>query len=171
MSDDVVHAAVAGWLASLTGRTVIKSYQSGPLPAKPFVMVNLTGTAEVREHPMEPEYTELNSLNSAGKKEIRATPVIEVEWRFSVHAYGANPTDLLRPIRSAAQLSQKVEPLLPALVIHEVSQIRHVPDFVNEDWEPRAQLDVIIRGLTRDGFVIDTIDETPVTVGRLSPAV
>ena len=91
--------------------------------------------------------------------EVVATPLIETEWRLSLHAYGPEPTDVLRPIRAAAQLAQKNEPLMPGLTVHEVSQIRHVPDFVNEAWRPRAQMDLFVRGIVKDGFVIDVIEE------------
>lgn len=157
MTDDEVHSAVVRWLASITGETVIKAHQEGPRPPLPYVMVNMTGTAEVREHAQVVDYEE----DTAG---VLAAPVIETEWRFSVHAYGPKPTGFLRPVRSAAQLAQKVEPLMPSLVVHEISQVRNVPDWVNERWEPRAQMDMFVRGLTRDGFAIDVIEEAPITI-------
>lgn len=159
MTDDDVHSAVVRWLAALLSVRVIKDRQGGKRPAEPYVMVNFTGSAEVREHPQIIEYVE-----ALGIETVTATPVVEVEWRFSVHAYGAQPTGVLRPVRSAVHLAQRQEPLLPALVIHEVSQIRSVPDWVNNAWEPRAQMDVFVRGLTRDGFVIDTIETASIDV-------
>ena len=38
---------------------------------------------------------------------------------------------------------------------------------VNEKWEERAQCDIFLHGVTRDGFVIDTIDDTSINVERL----
>lgn len=166
MTNDEIHSAVVRWIASVTGITTIKSHQSGPDPALPYVMVNFTGEAEVREHAQTVEYIDTGIPNDQGQNKISAAPVIEVEWRFSVHSYGPVPTGLLRPIVSAAKLAQVMEPLFPGLVIHEVSQIRNVPDWINNRWEPRAQMDLIVRGLTRDGFVIDTIDENSFDIAR-----
>ena len=159
MTDDDVHSALVRWLKALTGLTTIKTYQSGPAPSGSYIAVNLTGTAQVREWAQATEYEE----DTAG---VTATPPVETEWRFSVHAYGPNPTGILRPVRSAAQLAQKNEALFPALVIHECSQVRNVPDWINEAWEPRAQMDIYLRGLARDGFLIDVIEEAPFDFNR-----
>lgn len=160
MTDDDVHSAVVRWLHGLTSLVVIKAYQEGPRPALPYIMVNLTGTAEVREWQQGSEYDE----DTAG---VTASIVIETEWRFSVHAFGPTPTDALRPIVSAAQSAQKMEPLYPTLILHECSQIRSVPELINEKWEPRAQMDIFVRGLTRDGALIDVIEQAPITITRL----
>ena len=152
MTNDQVFSEIVRWLATVTGQKVVRAYQSVKAPALPYIMVNFTGELELREHPQEIEYV--------GDDEVTATPVIETEWRFSVHAYGASPTDLLRPIVSAHKLAQVTEPLMPGLIVYDLSQIRHVPDFINNAWEPRAQMDIFIRGLVKDGHVIDVIEET-----------
>lgn len=159
MTNDEVHSAVVRWLTTQTGKTVIKSHEGGKAPATPYVMVNMTGTAEVREWASNIEFTETDELNSEGEKIVEAAPVIEMEWRFSVHSYGDNPTDILRPVASAMKLSQVMEPLLPGLLIHEVSQIRNVPDWINNQWQPRGQMDLIVRGIIRDASNVDTIDD------------
>ncbi|NTS31267.1 hypothetical protein HQ945_08365 [Phyllobacterium sp. BT25] len=159
MTDAQVTVALVHWIASITGKTVIQSYQGGDDPALPYIMVNPTGVAEVRKWAQEDVYTDTGVPNGEGKTKILATPVIEVEFRFSVHSYGPSPTDVLRPIRTAFHLTQMNEPLMPGLIPHEISQIRDVPDWINNRWEPRAQMDVFLRGLVKDGFVIDTIEE------------
>lgn len=161
MTDDQVHSALVRWLAALTGVTVIKTHQSGPAPATPYIAVNLTTTRQIRQHAQVVEY---DDEDTAG--DIAAAPVLEIEWQFSCHAYGSQPTSILRPARSAIQLAQRHEPMLPNLVIHECSQIRNVPDWINEAWAPRAQMDIFVRGLTRDGFVIDAIEEAPLAFER-----
>jgi hypothetical protein len=159
MTDDEIHSALVRWLHGITGLVVIKAHQSGPSPALPYIMVNLTGSVAIREWSQAVEYEE----DTAG---VTATPPIETEWRFSVHAYGSNPTGILRPVRAAAQLAQKNEALFPALVIHECSQVRNVPDWINEAWEPRGQMDIHLRGLARDGFLIDVIEQAPFDFNR-----
>lgn len=165
MTDDALHVAVVNWLASVVGVTVIMSYQSGPVPANPYIEVNFTGSRTVRDHEVMTEY---DPPTNAGEEPdtggeypaVTAMPVIEREWQFSLHAYSdGQPSDLLRPIESACRLTQIMEPLLPARV-HEMSQVRHIPDYVNEAWRGRAQCDLFLRGLTRDGFIIDVIDDT-----------
>ena len=99
MTNDEVHEGVVRWVRERTGvARVIKAHQSGPAPATPYVMVNLTVAVELHAHPIATEY--------AGTTTITATAVIEMEWRFSVHAYGPHPTDLLRPLVSAHKIAQ-----------------------------------------------------------------
>lgn len=163
MTDDDIHKAVVRWVKARTLLpVVIKGEQGGDLPALPYGMVNLTGTAEVRAHPQEIEYED-----QGGVLGVLAFPIIETEWRFSIHSYGPNPTDKLRPLRSAYHLAQANEPLMPGMVIHSMSQIRDVPDYVNEAWEPRGQVDLFLRGLTRDGVLINTIEEHAFDIGRM----
>lgn len=167
MTDDEIIGKVVEWLATVTGRVVIQAYQSGPRPSMPYIMVNLTGTAKVRDQVQDIDYVDLDTENSEGLLEVKASPVIETEWQFSIHGFGATgaiSTDLLRPIHSAIELTQIMEPLWPTLVVHRTSQTRNVPEYVNEVWEPRAQLDMMLRGLTRDGFVIDPIEQMPAPV-------
>lgn len=165
MTDDELHGRVVEFVARVTGRPTIRSYQSGPPPAGVYVAVNFTGSSAVRDHEQTIDYTPTRedepAPDSAGDyPPITATPVIEREWRYSVHAYGdPQPSDVLRPIESAAKLSEILEPLFPDVVLHDVSQVRSVPEWINNAWEPRAQVDIIMRGLTRDGFVINVIEE------------
>ena len=166
MTDDEIHSAIVRWLAGIIGKQVIKDHQSGPRPALPCVMVNLLGTSEVREHAQTIEYQD-GVVSGSDPAPVTATPVIETEWHFSVHAYGDKPTGILRPVRSAIQLAQKIEPLMPSLVVFDVSRVRNVPEWINERWEPRAKMDLFVRGLTRDGFVIDVIEEAPVTISSI----
>lgn len=165
MNDSALWAALVRWLNMRTGLTVIQTEQSGPRPALPYLALSLTGTAEIREHPQDVQYV---NEGTAPNEVVRASPVIDVEWRFSLHAFGPFPTDLLRPLRSAMHLAQINEPLMPNFVIHDVSQIRNLPEFINNEWEPRAQMDVIVRGLTRDGFLIDVIEQYSFDIEKIS---
>lgn len=162
MTDDQVHSALVRWLRGLTGVTVIKSHQGGHAPTDPYIAINLATTRQLRVHAQTLDYA---PEDTAGN--VALSPVIEVEWQFSCHAYGPHPTSILRPVRSAIQIAQAQEPMLPNLVIHECSQIRNVPDWINEAWAPRAQMYIFVRGLTRDGgFAVDVIEETPLTFER-----
>jgi len=166
MTNDEVWSAVQSWIRGAAGKETIRAHQGIKAPALPYIMVNFTGTSEVRQHEQTVEYTDTGADNGEGEHQISAAPVIEIEWRFSVHAYGEEPTGILRPIISAQKLRQTMEPMFPALVIAEISQIRNVPDFIDNHWEPRAQMDFFVRGLTRDGFIVDTIDESSFDIAR-----
>ena len=162
MTNDEVWSAVVRWVKAKTGKTTIKSHQSGPTPTGQYAMVNFTGAIEVRRHEQTVEYEEADTGDmDTGDiyPAVTARPVIEMEWRFSVHGYGEDPTDILRPIVSAHKLTQAMEPMFPNLTVHEISQIRNVPDWINNAWQPRAQMDVIVHGIIRDGHVVDVIEE------------
>lgn len=163
MTDQDIHSEVVKWLSGLTSVKVIKAYQSRGVPL-PYIMVNLTTVREVRAHEQEVEYQ-----GGAVPDPIEAAPVIETEWMFSVNAYAVNPTDVLRPLRSAAKLSQMNEPLMPAYTVHTLSQIRHVPEWINEAWEPRSQMDLFLRGLVRDQFAVDVVEQYSFDFEKLSP--
>ncbi len=124
--------------------------------------MRLTGVAETREHPQKDDF-----LNEG--PDIRQVQVIESEWRFSLHAYGENPTSLLRPLRAAAHSVYAQQPLVDqGYELHEVSQIRNVPEYLHEKMQPRAQMDLYVRGLTKEGDLVDVIEQTTFAIGQQS---
>lgn len=154
MLEKEVHSAVVRWLRDLLPCPVIKAYQAGKVfPEEPYVWVHHVTTREVRQNAQGEDYEE----DSSG--EVTASAPIETEWFFSVHCFGEGGMDILRPLRSAVQLPQKCEPLMPYLIPFEVGELRNVPDFENAKWESRAQMDLRVRGVVRDGFVVDVIEE------------
>lgn len=162
MTNDQVHTAVNQWIRSKTGNgTIIKAHQGGTAPTGNYIMTNFLGAVEVRQREITIDYTETDQENSEGELIVTAAPVIEMEWRFSVHAYGTSPTDRLRPIVSAMKMLQPMEALgAQGLHVHEISQIRNVPDWINNAWQPRAQMDLFVRGIIRDSVgTVDVIDE------------
>jgi len=168
MTNDQVHTALNQWIRSKTGNTtVIKAHQGGTAPALPYIMTNFLGDNEVREHPIDIEYTETDVENSEGELIVTAAPVIEMEWHFSIHAFGPNPTDRLRAIKSAIKMLQPQEPLIPGLHVHEISRTRNVPDVINNAWQPRAQMDLFVRGIIRDSVgAVDVIDQYSLDIDR-----
>ena len=169
MTNDQVHTALNQWIRSKTGNgTIIKAHQGGTAPTGNYIMTNLLGDREVRDREIEIEFTETDQENSEGELIVTAAPVIETEWHFSVHAYGTNPTDRLRPIKSAMKMQQPMEALLLlGLHVHEVSETRNVPDWINNAWQPRAQMDLFVRGIIRDSVgTVDVIDEYSLDIAR-----
>ncbi|PHP66547.1 hypothetical protein CSC94_12725 [Zhengella mangrovi] len=121
-------------------------------------MVDLTDVAPLRNHETAIDYRGTGTPNDEGENEIGASPVLPTEWRFIVSAYGDQPTDLLRPVRSAHILGQKTETLRP-VVIAEIGRVQDVPEWIENEWEQRAVCSIFVHGLIRDEFVIDVIDE------------
>ena len=174
MTDDQVITALVTWLARVTATTVIRDHQGGDRPVTPYVMVNFTGRAPIHAHERTILFDDFDTgedvPNTAGEfPAVTARPLIDTEWRFSVHAFGSSPTDILGPVQSALKLTQVMEAAFPDLVVASTSQVRNVPEWVQNEWEPRANMDVFVRGLSRDGFEIDVISDIPVSVGSLTP--
>jgi hypothetical protein len=165
MTDQDVWTNFIKWLETLTGLVVIKAHPSEDRPNKPYIMVNMPTISQVRQQAQDIEYEETGEETDEGFDEIKAHPVVETEWMFSVHSYGPTPTDLLRPIVLAYHVKQVVDQLNP-LVLHEVSELRRIPERVKNEWEPRAQVDVFLRGLVKDGFIVDTIETYSFDVNR-----
>ena len=166
MTPNDVHGEVVRWVGVVTGLKAIKANQSGPRPAKPYIMVNLTNDIEVREHHITTDYIDTGELNDQGKAQMEARPVVETEWLFSVHSYGPEPIQQLKPIRTISKIHGPHQGIDSSLVVFDAAQINDIPQFVNNAWEPRAIMRLSIRGLVRDGFLIDVIDQAPFTVNR-----
>lgn len=152
MKDDQVWHEVVAWLTTFLGASVIRGWQGGQMPAYPYVMCNLIAVSEVREHEQRLEITRI-------QEGIEVRPVIETEWAFSLHAYGETPSDTLRPIRAISKINPVNRLGVAGLIIHSLSQIRNLPEFQNEDWKQRAQIDMNVRGLVKDGIVIENIEK------------
>lgn len=156
MTDDELHKRLIDWIATVINVTVIASHQGGDLPALPYVECNLLGSEEVFRHENDVAY---NPPEVGAVGLVTATPDIEREYHFSLHAFAlVQPTDVLRPLASAHRVLHGQLPDLVGAVIHDMGRIRSVPDFINEKWRPRAQADLYVRALTRDGFIVDVID-------------
>lgn len=159
MTNEEVHDQLNIWLSSLLGLQVIKDRQGVTRPAQPYGMTDLANWRDLSEHVDDVRYRDLATQNSEGKLEVEATPDIELEWVFLFMVYGAGGEAAVRKLQSAVHLSQVQEPLRPALHIHEVSMANSIPELVGEKWEPRTQVNIVVRGKSSDGFVIDVIEE------------
>lgn len=165
MTNDEVHDALNKWLKGLTGLTFIQDRPGAEPPPLPYGMTSLSVISELSYHPSRVDYEETDTLNSEGFPEISATPLVELELTFLVFCYGDTCRDVLRKVKMATHLTQIMEPMWPELVIHEVGNVNYIPELVNERWEPRAQVNISVRGISSDSFVIDVIESTePYTI-------
>ena len=156
MTEDDIETALVTWLNVQTGYTTIRAYQDGPRPALPYLTTHLTNVREVREHPQTIAYHETANVNTSGEQEVVAIPVIEYEWEFSLTCYGAQPATPLREVKSLSQVTQRMEPMFPALTIFDTKHVNLVPEYVQNAWEPRAKMRTMIRGLIGADQALDT---------------
>lgn len=151
MTNNEVHEQLIEWLGDLLGVTVIKDRQQADRPAAPYGMVDLANWRNLHEH--------VDDIRFSGEEVVMATPDLEIEWVFLFFVYGAQGENLVRRLQSAVHLSQLQEPLRHALTIHEVSAANSIPELVGELWEPRTQVNIVVRGKSSDGFIVDVIEE------------
>ncbi|KQT52220.1 MULTISPECIES: LIC_12616 family protein [unclassified Aureimonas] len=162
MTEKEVRDAVRAWIASLMGITVIQSYQGQKEPAEPYGVLNLMLADSVRELPAAMEITSVG----AGENEVfTQTTAHEWFWRFSVNVYGGEGKTLLRQIKTAQFFASTAETLRP-LTLFETSAIRDAAEILNEEWRARAQMDIEIRGIVRDGVTVDVVDVAPVQITK-----
>ena len=164
MTEAQVQAALNAWLASVTGQPrVITAFPDQKRPAPPYISTNLIMSGPLYRNRVDVEF---ETTGSGEDEQITEHPVRDWFWRFSVFAYGEAPTSILRKAEIAGEIhtySQKLRPLS----LFETSAIRNVPEVVENAIERRANFDIEIRGLVRDGLVIDVaetagVDKTPV---------
>lgn len=159
MTNNDVHEQLIEWLGSLLGIVVIKDRQQADRPALPYGMVDLANWRNIHDHVDDIDYLTTETPNTEGELEVMATPELEIEWVFLFFVYGAQGENLVRRLQSAVHLVQLQEPLRPALTVHEVSGGNSIPELVGEQWEPRTQVNIVVRGKSSDGFIIDVIEE------------
>jgi hypothetical protein len=168
MTEAEVHTALVRWVAGITAVPAIKAHSDARRPAKPYVMVNRMLSGPVHEHRIDDEFTVANA--GLATETISQHPVRDWYWRFSLHAYANQaPDSLLRKVHVAFDVPTHhlLSVHLHPLHIHEVSAIRHVPDVVENAVENRANMDIELRGIVRDGLVIDVIEQTSFTASRV----
>lgn len=159
-ADEAVWSSLVRWVAAKTGVTVIRAYEEGPRPALPYVTVNLISSGSIRQHPWE------IVLTSTGAETATAEPYHEWEWMFSLNAYGGDPGAPLRTVRLAMGVAQAVEPLLSGLTPVEPSVIRVLRERIDDKWEARAQMDIMLRGNAAESFAIDLIETATFDIQR-----
>lgn len=155
MSDDAAWSAVVRWVAQTTDQQVIRAHQEGHRPALPYVMVNLIKAGRVREFAQTTIYTD-DSVEGA-----TAYGLIPWRWHFSVHAFGEGCETLLARLGSALDVPQAAEPLTPTYALERFSDVRRLPERINEQWEWRAQIDLYLVGSKREAFSTDLIETVP----------
>jgi len=163
MNDIDIWESVIEWICTLTGKTTIMAAEGKDRPTKDYLMVNLINTLDVREHAQCFDYEARE--NEQGLTEIEAIPVIETEWIFSVHSYSnTDATTCLRKLRAANQNYASITRPPEGLNYFDAKQINHINQYVNARFERRANMKISMRGLTRDGLLINTIDRGSVEV-------
>jgi hypothetical protein len=155
MNEAEVMDATRNWIATTTGILWIDSYQGGPEPAEPYGVINLMMSDALYANPIEHEYPVADE--GTEDEQISQAPVRDWYWRFSLNVYGGEGATILRKVKTAEKVLSATAPLRP-LSLFETSQVRDATELVNEAWQSRKQMDIEIRGLIRDGLVIDVAE-------------
>jgi hypothetical protein len=165
MTEAEVMDATRNWIATLTGITWIDSYQSGPEPAEPYGVINLMNADAVYQNPIENEFPAemIDDPDNPGTEieQVSQAPVRDWRWNFSLNVYGGAGATILRKIKVAEKVPTALRTLRP-LLLFSTSQVRPIPELVNEAWQARSQIDIEIRGIVRDGIVIDVAETADV---------
>lgn len=149
----------------------IFDHQGGNRPDGVYVMLNLIRSNQIA--PIEDEaFADEAAFNGtdAGPPAFWHLMCGEWEWTFSINVYSKTAIDSLAIVKVAAQMVE-AETALDPLLIFDSSEIRRVPELINEIWEERAQMDIAIRGYVNTlGVLVDSIEDVTIEFERLAPA-
>ena len=148
-------------------REVIFDHQNGDRPTGSYVMLNMIEAKRIQMR-MDVDYTANAAYDgtAGGEAELNAFPCAEWEWRFSVNAYSVDALNTLSTLKSAAEIDEVESGLLP-MIVFDVSDIRRLPELINERWEERAQMDVALRGYVNTrGTLVDVIETVNIEFNR-----
>ena len=148
-------------------REVIFDSQNGDRPTGSYVMLNMIEAKRIQMR-MDVDYDVNPAFDGtdANDAELMANPCAEWEWNFSVNAYSVDAINTLSTLKSAAEIDEIESGLLP-LIVFNVSDIRRLPELINERWEERAQMDVALRGYVNTrGTLVDTVEEVNIEFTR-----
>lgn len=149
-----VRDKVLAWVASVVGVTTIHAFPNADAPAEPYAVVQRTMSAPVHPNPAGEDFSVVSG------RDVQ-TPLIETYWRFQVDVFGQDPEDLLQRLVSASNVPTTLCGLRP-LVLFETSRITSENAIRDQSFKGRANMSIEVRGMVRDGFVIDTIaEQTP----------
>lgn len=161
MTEDDLFEKVVKWFRLRSGiARIAVANESGSQREGAYGVVNLVEGRKVHLFPSETEYI---NIPDATDEPVLEVPVLEWEWRFSLNVYAKGSTNYLRKVVSAGTTQAGMEPLLP-FTVHRFSDVRRIPEQVDGKWEDRAQVDMFIRGLARDGVPVDLIETVAVKV-------
>lgn len=165
MDEDALYNKVIAWTKHRSGLPiVIRDRQGSPRPPTPnYGMVNLISLDAIGL-PQELEYA-ANLEPGAGTtaEPFLQIPVIEWESVFSFNVYGPGASDYARKVATAGSVLAGGEGLLP-LTLFRASAIRRIPELVNQVWENRVQVDLVMRHLERDGVPVDIVETAEVDI-------
>lgn len=155
MNSDERKSKVVSWLKGVTNLTTIKDRPGIARPPTPYLMVEDGPYTELSDNKADENYTESDA-------EVTVNPVIEFEQVYLVYAYGEIGKDVLERVKQAAYLPQILEPLRSVgLDVFETGAVNSIPEFIDQKWERRYQMNLSVRGVTGEGegFAIDTIEQ------------
>lgn len=166
MDEDTLYNKVIAWTKRRSGLPiVIRDHQGAPRPPTPnYGMLNLIVPLDRVGLPQDLEYA-VNPEPGAGTtvEPFLQIPVLELECVFSFNVYGPGASNYAHKIETAGSVLAGGEDLLP-LTLFRTSTIRSIPKLINESWENRVQMDLVIRYIARDGVPVDVVETAEVNI-------
>ena len=152
MKAEDVRDKVRGWVASVIGIETIHAFPNADAPREPYAVVQRVMSGPVHANPAGEDFP----TDGAGK--ITQAPLIETYWRFMVDVFGPDAEDHLQRLVSAANVPTTLFGLRP-LVLFETARITSETEIRDQAFKGRANTTIEVRGMVRDGFVVNVIEQ------------
>ena len=158
MNDRDVQAALNRWISSVTGLTTIAAYGGIDAPNRPYISTQRATSDNVRDRAQRVHY----EIDEAEVSSVQVSS--ELSWTYLVFCYAEEPSAPLNRLRAAAEVPQVAATLHENLALREVGVINDIPEKVEAEWEPRAQVNVTVHGSNVEAFDVDIITQSSPTV-------
>lgn len=150
--DQFIQTLLVG-ISGLDGTLVRAKYQLNP-PKQPGASVNWIAFRMTQENPDTYAYV---GIDPSGIMNLQRHEDLKIQCSF----YGPNSMDIMGYVRDGFQISQNLEALTSAkMAFTSTGQPLLVPDFVNERWIQRYEMEINLRRM-----VLRTYPILPLLVG------
>lgn len=144
-------APLRTFLMTYTGiPEVILGFGGGARPALPYSTLHLTSARPVNRLEQRHMYDDGTDASQE--------PGIEWEFVYQFDVYGDGAEDVFAKLEAARFVPTALQTMRP-YTIHETSGVRHLPEIVDNKYEERSNVDIVLRAVIHHDFAIDPIDE------------
>lgn len=154
-------APLRAFLRAYTGiPEVILGFGEGPRPALPYGTLHLTRSRVVNR----PEQVHVYDDPTDASQE----PGVEWEYVWQFDVFGDGAEEVFAKLTAARFVPTALQTMRP-YTIHSTSLVRHLPEIVDNHYEERSNVDIVLRAVIHHDFYIDPIsevDNTDITVIR-----
>lgn len=155
--------AMRTWLIHEAGLPeVILAHDGAMSPNETYASLNMLGAARIGRG-LERRLV-LDENGEDNSEEYPADEVVTEEWAYqwSLNIYGQGAAFIARRVKSLSETNAALDRALPITPCN-FSDIRRIPERVNETWQDRAQMDFEIRVFETIAPVVGVIETTNIT--------